>query len=142
MTEIALKGPPLDELEDYAIAYVDLSQGYVGRLVSYDHMRRVADLDDAWVLVGGYQLGQQGAGRMRACLPIEMLTDLKRIQVGYSTLLVLDELSDADFREIATGLKKSIAIAEELRASVRTQRSGLVLAPAGTKLPPITPRVQ
>lgn len=127
-----------DELRDWTIALVDHAQGYVGKRIG-DIGGRVT-LDPAYTLVGGYQLSGQGAARMRGLLPIEMLADITRITVSYSVVHHLDELSDADFADVAEQILKGVAIAEELRKAIRAQRSGVVLAPAGAKLPTIVPK--
>jgi hypothetical protein len=129
------------DFRKWAIALLDVSQGYAGELVEAEsdiHHGRVV-LESAFAYLGGYQVTPQGVGRMRVLVPIEMQVGLTRITTHCSTLIRFVDLEPADFRELSTMFATLVEAAEGLRDGTRTRRSGLVLAPAGAKLPPMMP---
>ena len=133
--------PILSDLRTWCIAYQDASQGVVGHL--YDAANGVSRPDEwvrifpAWKLIGGYQVGSQGVGRMLAIVPLEMLVELRSWTGRPSSLLRLSELSEGDFADFAGRILKGVQAAEDIRSGMRMQRSGIVAVPAGMKLPPM-----
>jgi hypothetical protein len=129
---------PID-FRRWAIALVDLSQGFAGEVMTRDDAAHPAwvTLSPIYVYLGGYQVSQQGAGRQRILLPFEMLPGITHHTVRASTFLFFKDLDDADYRELSTQFDGLVEIAETARSGIRTARSGISLVPAGMKLPPM-----
>lgn len=128
--------PKLEELRtSWVIAYTSLSEGYFGRQRAEGPSGEIR-LSPVYALLGGYQVSPQGAARAMILTPVEMLADLTEVRVRPVSTLYLAQLSDADLRQLGTNLLKNIEVAESMRTAIRSQRAGIVLAPAGLKLPP------
>lgn len=145
---VAALGPPsFEELRDYAMAYVDLTSGYIGRPIDGDDTGghgggTWVTLRPAWVFFGGYNMqgdprtGQMNVGRQLAVLPIEMWCDVHEKRTRYLSLERLSAMSEGDFHALGKQLVGMLAQASQLRENLRAQRSGLVMAMPGVKLPP------
>lgn len=125
------------DLRQWVIAYAgSAGQGYVGRSVDGPRGGGEIDLETPYVLASGYVVTPQGQlARPMMLFPLELLVSSVPLRVHYDALLRLRDLDDADFKALETPLRAGIEQAEAMRASIRSQRSGVVLAPAGTKLP-------
>jgi hypothetical protein len=136
----------LADLRAWVIAYAGAAgQGYVGKpVIGFGRLAGadgVLDLETPYVLSSGYVVTpQRQLVRPLMLFPLELLVTAPPLRVHYSALLRLAELDADDFNAVAEPLLVSIEQAEGMRASVRSQRSGVVLAPAGAKLPPMPAR--
>jgi len=133
----------LSDLRAWVIAYAGAAgQGYVGKLrdgVSHglspvDVIEGFVDLESPYVLASGYvATPQRQLLRPMMLFPLELFVSSPSLRVHYNALLRLRDLENADFDALAETLLAGIEQAEGMRASIRSQRSGIVLAPAGAK---------
>lgn len=138
------------DFDAWVIAYAGAAgQGYVGQLAngarigasSVDVVNGWVDLETPYVLASGYVITPQGqVARPMMLFPVEMLVGSLTLRVHYNALLRLRDLDGADFTALSRSLEPAIEQAEALRSAVQSQRSGILLAPAGAKLPPMMPR--
>lgn len=130
------------DLRQWVIAYAgSAGQGYVGRPVPATDDLRSIKLDMPYVLASGYVVTPQGQlARPHMLFPLELLVSPPTLIVNYDAIIYLAHLDDADFKAIESPLRAGIEQAEAMRAAIRSQRSGVVLAPAGVKLPPMGQR--
>jgi hypothetical protein len=131
-------GDRLHLFRNWAIALLDVAQGFAGEVV--EESPGVVTFEPAYAFLGPYQVGPQGVGRIRVLVPVEMQVGIMRLEIRYSALIRFANLAAADYTELAGQFEKLVEAAESLRSNTRTQRSGLVLAPAGAKLPPMPVR--
>jgi hypothetical protein len=130
--------PTAADLLHWVIAYVDLAQGFCGRLAR--ETGGVFFLEDAYTVLGGYQVGAQGVGRAFILTPCEMLAGVREKEVRPVHVLRLGTLADGDLRAMTDLILKAIGVAEQMRSAVVAQRAGITVMPAGTKLPPMPAR--
>lgn len=131
----------LADLRSWVIAYAgSVGQGYVGR-----HKEcRVDGTDDTttilepWVITSGYLMTpQKQIARPYVVFPLEMMVmPIPSLTIRHHARIFLADLDEGDFAEIAGHLLAAVHEAERMRVAIKSQRSGLVLAPADTKLPP------
>lgn len=138
--------PTLEEIRDWSICYVDAGQGFVGVIQRHPDGSVVGSedgavlMDPCYLYMGNYQIGPQGAQRLRAVLPVEMLADQTAYPVRPCMVLHLRQLSPGDFADIGKSIHQGVEQCQSIRRQVRAARSGISLVPAGAKLPPINQR--
>lgn len=130
------------DLRQWVIAYAgSAGQGYVGRIgedKTHSAYLNSVMLETPYILASGYVVTPQGQlARPMMLFPLELLVSPVPMRVHYDALLRLRDLDDADFKALEVPLRAGIEQAEGMRAAIRSQRSGVVLAPAGVKLPPM-----
>jgi hypothetical protein len=94
-------------------------------------------LGPVYDLNSGIQLVQQPTGQAgiaRPCIatPVLGLLSIEEIEVPDSAILISCAMRSVEDRKL---LAKAIQIADEITSSLRAEASGIVLAPAGAKLP-------
>jgi hypothetical protein len=127
----------LDDLREWVIAYAgSAGQGYVGRPQSVGEGEVV--LSTPYVLSSGYLVGGTPQAKQIArpyiLFPLELVVAPTKLVVRYAALLWLRDLDAADFKQVARSLVAAIEEAESMRAGIKAQRSGIVLAPTGLKV--------
>ena len=83
------------------------------------------------------QQSPQGLAFAHLVLPFLLLADVRSVAIPEGAILV--ECSDLG-HEMQKTLSRAILGADEMVRAMRAQASGIALAPAGTKLPPIKER--
>jgi len=136
----------LDDLREWVIAYAgSAGQGYVGKPAAnrpdgahWDQVSNAITLDTPYVLASGYLVGGSAQHKQIArpyiLFPLELLVTPPALRVHYTALLWLSALDLADFKTVARSLVSAIEEAESMRAGIKSQRSGIVLAPTGLKV--------
>lgn len=108
---------------------------YLGRLV-HTMQAGTMVLAPAYHYLAQTTVQQGSAARPKFILPLEMLVSAETIELPPCPVVWVGSWDDADRDD----LLKGIAAAESLRAKLAAARSGITLAPAGTKLPPMPRR--
>lgn len=82
----------------------------------------------------GFIQNQQGIGLAMTALPVLGLISVKSLPLPAGAIVIpLTELSRSEREAVMSAVKKG----EALTAMIRTAQSGIVVAGAGTKLPPL-----
>lgn len=78
--------------------------------------------------------GREGTGIVHAAFPVCLLGSVRAVDVPAGAIVIpVDELSKTERRSLAAGVQN----AEGMVAAMRAAESGVVLAGADTKLPPV-----
>ena len=141
-------------LRTWALVYTSHECGFVGHVAQeyrlHDNVECLPDtviLERSYPFIGGYALPQNERGqilsinRLLLLAPDEFFEKPIRRAVRPVSMIRMSDLDEANFEFMGLKLLQGMKIAENVRAADRAARSGLVMANAGTKLPPL-PKVK